>query len=100
MCDCMVGLMKALFRHATFRPKSTTLKIQPDTRHFTFKSPKKVGSTNKPQGYRMLSRRSRFQVDTRHCQKFDLDTRHSDPLHGPSWWSYYLMKGTGTTNCT
>ncbi len=25
---------------------------------------------------------SHFQVDTRHCQKFDLDTRHSDT---PSW---------------
>ena len=27
-------------------------------------------------------RHSHLQVDTRHCQRFDLDTRHSDP---PSW---------------
>ena len=44
---------------------------------------KKLGA-NKPQTTecKVDTGHSHFQVHTRHCQKFDLDTRHSDP---PSW---------------
>ena len=99
------GPMKALFRHATlahfftrhatFRPKfawhrhskfSPTLDILPS------KALKKVGSMNSTRRFSHISHRatkckvdtrhSHFQVDTWHCKRFDLDTRHSDP---PSW---------------
>ncbi len=69
-----IGPMKALFRHATFRPKFARHRHSKFSPTLDFKSPKKVGSTN--------STRRNGSNYAGHCHYFDLDTQHFDSL---SW---------------
>ena len=62
-------------RHPTFRN-------QPDTRHPTFNTLTKNYETLI---FQVDTPNSHFKVDIQHCQKFELDTRHSYP---PLWALY------------
>ena len=71
---CLPTLNLKIVRQMTFKKK------QPNTQRSTCKYQNGWAWLHVSQ---LNIRHSHFEVDIQHCKKFDLDTRHSDPLDGP-----------------